>query len=160
MTMEFHYEDRPPQQWLDELYNFQIPRIWDVKLNTTQRGNLLARAKQQLKDWRIALRDQNKKIEARYTKDQAEEKRLMLLPYNKLDDLAVELIDAIADLEAKLAANRPIPESFTIGDRIFGSLPLGRWYFGSLRDFTLSGFTQRISESGHGTQIRSRPCER
>ena len=133
-TMGFHYDDRPPQHWLDELYNFQVPRLWDIKLNETQRNNLTVRAKQQLKDWRLALRDQFKKIETRYGKEQLDEKRLMLAPYNKLDDLAVELVDAINDLEKKLAANRPIPESFTIGDRIFGSLPSGRWYFGSLKD--------------------------
>lgn len=135
MSMGFHYEDKPPQQWLDELYNFQIPRLWDIKLNETQRNNLTVRAKQQLKDWRAALREQMKKIEARYTKEQAEEKRLMLCPYKKLDDLCVELIDAMADLESRIAAKRPIPESFTIGERIFGSLKTGRWYFGSLKDF-------------------------
>jgi hypothetical protein len=134
MITGFHFEDRPPQLWLDELYNFQVPRIWDVKLNDTQRSNLIIRAKQQLKDWRIALRDQIKKIEARYTKDQLQESRLMVAPYRKLDDLAIELIDAIADLESKLAANRPIPEGFELGERIFGSLPTGRWFFGSLKD--------------------------
>jgi hypothetical protein len=134
MTMEFHYEDRPPQVWLDELYNFQVPRLWDIKLNATQRANLTIRAKQQLKDWRLALRDQIRKIEARYSKDQLQESRLMIAPYRKLDDLAIELIDAIADLDKKLAADRPIPEGFELGERIFGSLPTGRWFFGSLRD--------------------------
>lgn len=135
MSLEFHYEDRPPQQWLDELYNMQIPRLWDIKLNDTQRGNLMTRAKQQIKDWRAALREQIKKIEARYPqKEQSEEKRLMTAPYQKLDALCVEIIDALADLEVKLAAKRPIPEGFELGDRIFGSLDTGRWYFGGLRD--------------------------
>src|SRR5688572_19018958 len=134
MTMGFHYDDRPPQLWLDELYNFQVPRLWDVKLNATQRANLTTRAKQQLKDWRLAMREQIKKIEARYGKDKLQESRLMVAPYRKLDDLAVELTDAIFDLEKKLAAERPIPEGFEIGERIFGSLPTGRWFLGSLRD--------------------------
>jgi hypothetical protein len=134
MTMGFHYEDRPPQLWLDELYNFQVPRLWDVKLNASQRNNLATRAKQQLKDWRLAMRDQIRKIEARYSKEQLKESRLMVAPYRKLDDLATELIDAIADLETKLAAGRPVPQGFEIGEKIFGSLPTGRWFFGSLKD--------------------------
>lgn len=132
--IDFHYEDVPPQLWLDELREFNIPQVWNVQLNNTQRTNLSKRGLDQLKNWRTSLRDQIKKIEGRYDSSNKEAKEQILAPYQLLDSLGHDLNDKLRDLESRISAGRAVPQGFEFGDRIFGDLKSKRWHFGERDD--------------------------
>lgn len=137
MALEFHFEDRLPQDWLNDFRAIGIDRLWDPQLRPTQRENLLERAKQDLKVWRLGLRDQMETIKMRYGDDNKQELSLMLSPYNKLEDLGTNLNNAMKDLESKMKSGRALPLGVTTKEYIFGSLQTGRWYFGDLDEMRL-----------------------
>lgn len=130
MTLEFHYGDTIPQIWLDELQELNIPGLWNPNLRAQQRENLIQRAQQELKKWRVALRDQMDTIKMRYGDENKSEMRLMLEPYGTLDSLGGSLNQQMKDLAAKMKAGRALPLGFEIGTQIFGSLDTGRWHLG------------------------------
>lgn len=134
MDVGFHYEDVPPQQWLDELHRFDIPGLFDIQLNNTQRTNLTARAKDQLQNWRNGLRDQIKKIEGRYDKDKQAAKERTLAPYLLLEQLGNDLNNRVRDLEKRIAAGRAVPQRFEFGTIIFGDMATKRWHLGHRED--------------------------
>jgi hypothetical protein len=137
MALEFHFEDIPPQIWLDELHTFNITGLWNPRMGSQQRENLIQRTKDELKKWRLALRDQMETIKMRYGDENKEEMRLMIAPYHTLDSLGNDLNNAIRDLESKLKAGRALPVGIGIGTHIFGSLHSGRWYFGDDQEMKL-----------------------
>lgn len=133
-TTNFHYEDIPPQIWLDNLHQYNIPSIWDVQLDNIQRTNLSNRASDNLKEWRTNLREQMKNIQSRYDSSKKDKMRNMLAPYQLLDNLGSDLNSQLRDLKTRLSAGRAIPEGFAIGERIFGDLATRRWHFGEPED--------------------------
>lgn len=134
MDTGFHYEDVPPQDWLDELHAFDIPRVWDIQLNKTQRTNLISRAKNQLGTWRKALQDQLKTIQRRYDKSNRDAMSKMLAPYKKLESLGNDLNSRLRDLEKRIQAGKAVPQGFAFGTRIFGDMESRRWHFGDRED--------------------------
>lgn len=134
MDTGFHYEDTPPQAWLDELHTFDIPRLWHVQLNQTQRSNLLKRAKTQLTAWRKRLHEQLKHIQARYDKSAHQEAQQYLAPYRLLDSLGTDLNKQLRDLEQRMKARKAIPQGFAFGTRIFGDFATRRWQLGEQDD--------------------------
>jgi|GEM_PF-4018009 len=134
MATAFHYEDVPPQNWLDELHGFNIPRVWDVRNNDAQRQNLIIRSKENLKSWQIALREQMDKIEARYDASNRDAMEQILEPFRMLDNLGKDLFTSLRDLEQRLKAGRAVPEGFEFGTRIFGDLQTKRWQLGERDD--------------------------
>ncbi|GAB5490569.1 MAG: hypothetical protein Phog2KO_07840 [Phototrophicaceae bacterium] len=136
-TTGFHYEDVPPQIWLDELHEFNIPRIWNIELDKTQRTNLSNRALDTLKQWRLNLRDQMKKIESRYDSSNRDKMKQMLAPYKLLDTLGADLNSQLRDLQSRLSSGRAIPQGFEIGERIFGDVATQRWHLGDFEDEAL-----------------------
>lgn len=137
MALEFHYGDTMPQVWLDELHGFNIPNLWDPNLRAQQRENLMQRAQQELKKWRVALRDQIDTIKMRYGDENKDELRLMIEPYRMLDSLGNDLSKQMRDLASKMKAGRALPVGFAIGALIFGSLDTGRWHLGDLEEQNL-----------------------
>lgn len=137
MQTGFHYEDVPPQLWLDELHEFDIPHVWDIQLNKTQRENLSKKAVDQLKNWRSSLRDQMKKIEGRYDSSTQERKEQIIAPYNLLDKLGQDLNANLRDLQSRISAGRAVPQGFVIGERIFGDFKSKRWHLGSREEESL-----------------------
>lgn len=136
-TTGFHYEDVPPQIWLDELHEFNIPRIWNIELDKTQRTNLSNRALDTLKQWRLNLRDQMKKIESRYDSSNRDKMKQMIAPYKLLDTLGADLNSQLRDLQSRLSSGRAIPQGFEIGERIFGDVATQRWNLGDFEDEAL-----------------------
>ncbi len=134
MQTGFHHEDVPPQLWLDELHEFNIPHVWDVQLNKTQRENLSKRALDQLKNWRSSLRDQMKKIEGRYDSSNQERMAQIIAPYKLLDQLGHDLNANLRDLQSRVSSGRAVPQGFEIGERIFGDFKSKRWHLGSRED--------------------------
>lgn len=134
MATGFHYEDVPPQNWLDELHSLNIPRAWDVQINNTQRQNLIRRGKEQLKSWQISLREQIKKIRNRYDASNRDTMEQMLQPYQLLDNLGTDLHSQLGELEQEVKAGKAIPEGFEFGSRIFGDLQTKRWQLGERDD--------------------------
>lgn len=134
MQTGFHHEDVPPQLWLDELHEFNIPHVWDVQLNKTQRENLSKRALDQLKNWRTSLRDQMKKIEGRYDSSNQERMAQIIAPYKLLDQLGHDLNANLRDLQSRVSSGRAVPQGFEIGERIFGDFKSKRWHLGSRED--------------------------
>jgi hypothetical protein len=130
----FHYEDVPPQNWLDELQSFNVQGVWDIQLDNVQRSNLTTRAQDRLKDWRLALREQMKKIEGRYDSSNQDAKQRMLAPYQLLDNLGNDLNKQLKDLDERLKSGRAIPEGVDFGTRIFGDIATKRWYLGERPD--------------------------
>ena len=137
MALEFHFEDRLPQDWLNDLQSISIDKLWNPQLNMQQRMNLMERARQELKIWRLGLRDQLETIKMRYGDSNSKEMNLMLSPYQTLDDLGTKLHNAMKELESKMKEGRALPLGVTIGDYIFGSLHSGRWYFGDIDEMRL-----------------------
>lgn len=131
MQTGFHYEDVPPQLWLDELQEFNIPHVWDVQLNKTQRENLSKKAVDQLKNWRSSLRDQMKKIEGRYDSSNQEAMAQLIAPYKLLDKLGHDLNANLRDLQSRMSSGRAVPQGFEIGERIFGDFKSKRWHLGT-----------------------------
>ncbi|MEO1287305.1 MAG: hypothetical protein AAFV93_06020 [Chloroflexota bacterium] len=131
---EFHHDDVPPQQWLDELHSFNIPRAWDVQISTQQRINLAERSIVQLKQWRLGLSDQMKKIGKRYNANERDKKDQMLAPYKLLDSLGLDLYKQLQDLDSRVKAGRAVPTGFGIDEHIFGDLQTKRWHIGTQED--------------------------
>jgi len=131
---DFHYNDVPPQNWLDELHSFNVTRAWEVGLNDTQRINLVGRGHAQLKDWRIALQAQIKKIEGRYDSSNRAKMKKATAPYQILDKLGNDLYKQLHDLDTRVKDGRAVPMGFEFGTRIFGDLPTNRWQFGDQED--------------------------
>lgn len=134
MQTAFHHEDVPPQNWLDELHGFNIPRSWDVQLEDKQRSNLAKRAQDQLNAWRVSIRDQMKKIDGRYDTSNKDSLEKILLPYQTLDNLGNDLHAQIRDLREKIKGGRAIPQGFEFGTRIFGDMETKRWQLGDRED--------------------------
>ncbi len=134
MQNAFHHEDVPPQNWLDELHSFNIPAAWDIQISDAQRRNLANRAQEQLNDWRVALREQVKKIEARYDASNRDVMKKMLTPYRMLDELGTDLHTQLRDLMDRVKNGRAIPQQFEFGSRIFGDLETERWKLGERPD--------------------------
>ena len=134
MQNAFHHEDVPPQNWLDELHSFNIPAAWDIQISDAQRRNLANRAQEQLNGWRVALREQVKKIEARYDASNRDIMKKMLAPYRMLDELGTDLHTQLRDLMDRVKNGRAIPQQFEFGSRIFGDLETERWKLGERPD--------------------------
>jgi len=138
MAVEFHHEDIPAQDFLDDLHAINIPGLYDPTLTSEQRRNLLVRGKQRLNEWHRELLDQMKAIEARDSADNGtQETRLLLAPYRKLDELARDLNKALLELERIVKAGRVVPEGFRFGTQIFGELERGEWMLGEYEDARL-----------------------
>lgn len=133
MSTSFHHSDTPPQVFLDQLHEINIPRLYDPGLNETQRTNLLTLSRKRLSEWQARLVDQTKNIELRY-KHVPDQAKLHAAPYKKLASLGNDLLRAIGDLERTLRAGRALPRGFEFGAKIFGTFETGEWRFGDARD--------------------------
>jgi hypothetical protein len=129
----FHL-DRPPQEYLDELHEIDVPKLYDPALSKEQRMNLIQLTRKRLRHWREGVEARVETIGERYGSDNAEEQRLAQAPYQLLVTLGKQLDTAIDELESMVKKGRIIPEGFVFGDRIFGDAESGEWHLGTRAD--------------------------
>ncbi|MEL6405058.1 MAG: hypothetical protein AAFR81_11875 [Chloroflexota bacterium] len=134
MTDSFYYDDDPPQVWLDDLHDMNIPGLWNIQLTNAQRINLIARVKNDLNEWRKHLRSDIDIMKGRFGHDKMDEMERIVTPYQLLDTLAGDLSKQVRELEDRAKKGKAIPEGFMFGDRIFGDMKTKRWHLGSRAD--------------------------
>jgi hypothetical protein len=129
----FHL-DRPPQEYLDELHEIDVPRLFDPSLSREQRMNLIQLTRKDLRHWLQGVEALVDKIGERYGAESVAEQRLAQAPYELLVTLGHQLDDAIDNLEETLKKGRALPEGFMFGQTIFGNAASGEWHLGSRAD--------------------------
>jgi hypothetical protein len=132
-STNFHL-DRPPQEYLDELHDIDVPRLYDPALSREQRLNLIQLTRKRLRQWRNGVEALVEKIGERYGAENADEQRLAQAPYQLLATLGKQLDEAIDELETIVKKGRVVPEGFVFGDRIFGNPESGEWHLGTRAD--------------------------
>jgi hypothetical protein len=133
MSSQFHHSDTPPQVYLDQLHEMNIPRLYDPGLNESQRSNLLTLSRKRLSDWQTRIVDQTKNVELRY-KHIPDHARLYAAPYKKLAALGNDLTRALGDLERTVRAGKAVPRGFEFGTKIYGTFDTGEWRLGDAKD--------------------------
>lgn len=129
----FHL-DRPPQEWLDQLHEIDIPELYDPGHSKTQRLNLIEYKGKKLRYWYEGVDALVDKIGDRYDSDHQAEMELAQAPYKLLRQLGKQLLTAVNDLEQRTKKDKVVPEGFMFGDYIFGDEDSGDWHLGSGRD--------------------------
>lgn len=134
MTTAYHYEDTPPQLFLDQLHRLETHRLYDPEITNEQRLNLIALTRKRLNEWRGNLQNQIKEVKKRYTNDDKLEMDIVLGPYKKLDALGNDITKALASLEDTIKRGRALPRGFGVGEVIFGAYEIDEWHFGTNED--------------------------
>ncbi len=134
MSAPMFHLDRPPQDYLDELHEIDVPRLFDPSLSREQRMNLIQLTRKDLRHWLQGIEALVDKIGERFGAENAAEQRLAQAPYELLVTLGHQLDKAIDDLEEKLKKERALPEGFMFGQIIFGDETSGEWHLGSRAD--------------------------
>lgn len=134
MAQSFHFEDTPPQAFLDSLHKIDVPKIYDPALTSEQRANLINLVHKRLKEWQVGLQEQIEKIKKRHGSGKSPDAELQLAPYLKINELGDELKKNIVDLNQNLKAGRVLPKGFQFGTEIFGDFERQEWRFGERAD--------------------------
>ena len=134
MTTAYHYEDTPPQLFLDQLHRLETHRLYDPEITNEQRINLIALTRKRLNEWRGNLQNQIKDVKQRYANGDKLEMDIVLGPYKKLDSLGSDIAKALASLEDTIKRGRALPRGFGLGKVIFGAYEIDEWHFGTNED--------------------------
>lgn len=134
MTTAYHYEDTPPQLFLDQLHRLDVPKLYDEALSKEQRLNLIALTRKRLDEWRGSVHNQMKEVQARYAKGDKLEMDIVLGPYKKLTSLGNDIAKEISKLEDTVKRGRALPHGFGIGEQIFGAYEIDEWHYGTGED--------------------------
>ncbi len=151
------FRQTPPQQFLDELHDADVPRLFDPQLSKRDRADAIQAAKRKIARTKVKLEEERDLIRNRYTgrsgkrnKDMIDDSesrlKIALAPYMLLFNLTRQLEEQIQALENALGAGKLLPEGFHFGDRIFGNAERGEWFLGDRNDEDLWAHAENVRQ--------------
>lgn len=150
------FRQTPPQQFLDELHDADVPGLFDPNLTKRERADAIQAAKRKIARAKARLEEERDLIRNRYAvrgskrdkeiDDSEKRLKIALAPYMLLFNLTRELEEQIQALENALGAGKLLPEGFHFGDRIFGNAERGEWFLGNRDDEELWAHAERVRQ--------------